>query len=363
MKLTPSQQAALAHVTRYARERKDAAQRGLHEVLRMADISLAHFDEAVAKIKSHARVALHFHPDRPDAGFKTVAAALLESGTYKSQFETMLSNGSLSAFPGGARDEWERRIFGGAYHLADTTSAHRPKYGALDLLQHPDGPAPRFGSCYFLLRPAVAQRSTFTYLDSHQDPPEKGSFAEFDDIVAALFIETFVRDFAIGERDLTPRRLLAHLRENLDKPFPDPAHRRPSRNLNHYIEAQVHGEIALAEDVELLVADPAFADTDTGRLLEQISQRYGIALHWHPGFALSVDAVPRDFRGPTMPTLARRIATRSYVDVSMIGSAAMELKRNPEAFCDRGSYLEVLQELKLLWHVLVKYGEPLRHFK
>lgn len=39
---------------------------------------------------------------------------------------------------------------------------------------HPDGPAPRFGSCYFLLSPKVSSRSTYTYLDSHQDPKEKG---------------------------------------------------------------------------------------------------------------------------------------------------------------------------------------------
>ncbi|MGQ7111171.1 DUF3626 domain-containing protein, partial [Escherichia sp. TWPC-MK] len=32
---------------------------------------------------------------------------------------------------------------------------------------HPDGPAPRFGSCYFLLSPKVSSRSTYTYLDSH----------------------------------------------------------------------------------------------------------------------------------------------------------------------------------------------------
>jgi hypothetical protein len=61
-----------------------------------------------------------------------------------------------------------RRLFGGAYHCDDATNAQRPKYGALDLMRHPDGPAPRFGSCYFLLKPAVAARCTFTYLDSHK---------------------------------------------------------------------------------------------------------------------------------------------------------------------------------------------------
>lgn len=35
-------------------------------------------------------------------------------------------------------------------------------------MHYPDGPAPRFGSCYFLLRPDVAKRSTFTFGGSHE---------------------------------------------------------------------------------------------------------------------------------------------------------------------------------------------------
>ena len=105
---------------------------------------------------------------------KSVAEALFEQGIYKSQFETLLSNGSVSAYPGGERDLWEQRIFGGAYQLEGVTNDQRPKYGALNLMLHPDGPAPRFGSCYFLLSPKVSSRSTYTYLDSHQDPKRKG---------------------------------------------------------------------------------------------------------------------------------------------------------------------------------------------
>jgi Protein of unknown function (DUF3626) len=67
------------------------------------------------------------------------------------------------------RDLWEDRLFGGAYHGAGVTSPGRPKYGALDVMHYPDGPAPRFGSCFFLLRPDVANRSTFTFGGSHED--------------------------------------------------------------------------------------------------------------------------------------------------------------------------------------------------
>ncbi|MNW57353.1 hypothetical protein D3C74_351510 [compost metagenome] len=83
---------------------------------------------------------------------KTVAEALLEQGIYKSQFETLLSNGSVSAYPGGQRDLWEERIFAGAYQLEDSTNEERPKYGALNLLLHPEGPAPRFDHVIFFYR-------------------------------------------------------------------------------------------------------------------------------------------------------------------------------------------------------------------
>ena len=107
----------------------------------MSNITDEIFEEAVANLKSHARIALHFHPDRLDSSMKSVAEALFEQGVYKSQFETLLSNGSVSAYPGGERDLWEKRIFGGAYQLEGVTNEQRPKYGALNLMLHPDGPA------------------------------------------------------------------------------------------------------------------------------------------------------------------------------------------------------------------------------
>src|SRR3712207_7188489 len=52
----------------------------------------------------------------------TVAEGLLADGVYRTQFETGLSGGSTTAFAGGERDEWERRLFGGAYHRPDRKS-------------------------------------------------------------------------------------------------------------------------------------------------------------------------------------------------------------------------------------------------
>lgn len=349
---------AIDHITNYARNHSLEAKERINHILKMSNIPSDIFNKAVSSLKENARIGLHFHPDRPDSSMKSVAEALLEQGIYRSQFETLISNASLSAFPGGARDIWENRLFGGAYQTEGTTDNQRPKYGALNIMLHPDGPAPRFGSCYLLLSPKVSHRSTFTYLDSHQEPKEKGSYEEFDMILAALLEETFSRESAIGKRDLTPPKLINHLQVNLKKKVPDLVKEEPKRNLDHYIEAQVHGDISLKKDVEVLVADPSYKGTRIGETLEKLCQMYSIDLYWHRGFVLEVDDVPSDFRGPTMPSLAARIAKNNCINASVIGCAVMELYRNPQNWKERGTYKEVLQELKLLWHVLVKYGKP-----
>ncbi|HUX52539.1 MAG TPA: DUF3626 domain-containing protein [Spirochaetia bacterium] len=354
--LTAAQSDAIAFVSQYAEHRRAAAERTIDEILRMSNIHRAQFDRTVELLKANARVALHFHPDRPDSSFKRVVEAMLDQGIYRNQFETHISSGSLSAFPGGERDGWERAVFGGAYHRLGVKDGERPKYGALDLTLQPDGPAPRFGSCYVLLSPEASKRCTFTYLDSHDDPAEKGTLEKFDDILAALLKDLFLGDMAIGARDITVREFIDQLAGKIGKPFGDPAGGKPSRNLNRYIETQVHGEVSLADDVDILVADPSFADSATGDIMRALCARYSIALYWHMGFTLEPAEVPQDFRGPTMPSLAHRVACEGWVDASAIGEAAMGLKMNPAAWSDRGSYGEVLQELKLLWHVLVRYG-------
>ena len=356
MQLSPAQRTAIDHVAAQARGRRADAVAQCDHIRRMCDLAAEDLDAALASIRQHARVAIHFHPDRPDATGRTVAAALLHDGVYRNQYETGLSNGGLSAHPGGRRDECEQLLFGGAYHAPGVTHAERPKYGALTLLRHADGPSPRFGSCYLVLATAASTRCTFTYLDSHDGAPERGTLEAFDDVLAALLRSAFLHGIALGESDLTVPRLVHRLRHELAAPLGDLARLPVGRNLNHYIEAQLHGDLVLRRDVEAIVADPSFRDTDTGRVLTDLCTRNHLALHWHPGFVLAVDHVPRDFRGPSMPSLAHRVAPSGLIDAHAIGNAVTDLRADPDAWRDRGTPDEVLQELKLLWHVLVKYG-------
>jgi hypothetical protein len=191
MSLSTSQTAAFACVTACAKARRDEALAILHQISRMSDIAPEDLRDVLSASLSHARVALHFHPDRPCARGETVALSLLRDGRYRSQYETRVSNGGLSAHRGGRRDVCEERLFGGAYHSPGVAHAERPKYGALELLRHAEGPSPRFGSCYLLLSPGVSGRSTFTHLDSHDEPRDVGTLQEPDAIMAAVLRDAF----------------------------------------------------------------------------------------------------------------------------------------------------------------------------
>lgn len=333
--LTPAQTAALDVVRAHARGRRERARGTIADILRMCDVSSERWDALVEAVRAKARIALHFHPDRPVAGGRTIAAALAD-GQYRSQFETGVSNGQL----GGGRDRWEETLFGAAYHAPRAADRERPKYGSLDLLGHPDGPSPRFGSCYLVLRPEVSGRATYTYRDSHREPLERGTLDELDDVLAAMLADAFSYELALGERGRPPA-LIGRIEAHLAAPFTARFAAGPARNLDHYIEAQVHGDVELARDAEYLVADPSFRGTATGEALAAL----GVPLHWHAGAELAVDRVPVDFRGATMPALARRVAPDGVVTARRIGEAAGR---------------EAPQELKLLWHVLVHHGRPAR---
>ena len=359
MKLTPSQVTALKFIETYAKKLHVVTQDDLTNVLAMSNISQKTYEVALQQVKKHARVALQFHPDRISKSGKTVSQDLFISGYYKNQFETHVSNGKLAPTPQGARAKWEDNMFGEAFTKHGADLSERPKYGALDLMLHPDGPCPRFGSCYLLLKPTVSQRCTFTYMDSYKNPIEKGTLKVFEPIFAALIAECFERRFALGKQNISPQELIDHLLTQLNMPYKSPSGQPPGRNLNHYIEAQVMGNISLLNDADFLVADASFKGSPIEENLKRLCEMYQIEFVWHSGFRLLVKEVPNDFRGPTMPSLAERVSASDYVDAFLIGKAAADLKKNPSDWKDRGSYKIVLQELKYLWHVLVQFGEPI----
>jgi hypothetical protein len=126
------------------------------------------------------RVTLHFHPDRLVGG-EPILERMAWDGVYRSQFETRVSNGGLTAYPGGDRWRWESRIFGAAYD--DGPPAGRPKYGSLNFRQRRVGGSPRFGSAHLRLTAGTLDRATFCYPDSASAPERFGVAARLSSLV------------------------------------------------------------------------------------------------------------------------------------------------------------------------------------
>ncbi|WP_344619977.1 DUF3626 domain-containing protein [Dactylosporangium salmoneum] len=249
------------------------------------------------------RVTLHFHPDRLTGG-EPILAAMARDGVYRSQFETGTSNGGLTAHVGGDRWRWESRIFNGAYDAA--AAEHRPKYGSLNFRRRTVGGSPRFGSAHLRLRPEALARTTFCYPDSFGEPEHFGVAAGLTDLVA------------MAERDDT-----------------DP--------LDDYVEAQVHGVVDLAADIEALVLDPCYRDSPVAALAGSL----GCPVEWHGGFALEAEELRRhpEYRGPEFVELGLALARGGRLDPRILGDAARTGRHDEQA-------------LKRVWHYVARFGSP-----
>jgi hypothetical protein len=248
------------------------------------------------------RVTLHFHPDRLVGGVP-ILELMARDRVYRSQFETGVSNGGLTAYPGGDRWRWESRIFGAAYD--DGPPASRPKYGSLNFRRRRVGGSPRFGSAHLRLTAEALARATFCYPDSVCEPEHFGIAARLSSLVK------------LAEADDA-----------------DP--------LDDYIEAHVHGPIDIAADAEALVLDPCYRATP----VEDLARRLGCPVEWHGGFAVTaaLDRNP-EYRGPDIARLGASLADGGTLTPRLIGDASR-------------AGLHDEQALKWVWHYLARFGSP-----
>lgn len=285
-------------------------------------------------VRSRAQLTINFHPDRPAADGRTAARALADDGIYRTQFETGTSAGGLDSVVNGARSRWEHRMFAGAYD--DASPAQRPRYAGLDLVGYGDGACPRFGSCHLRLRSHLLDRTTMTWGDSASEPLVVGVWGIMDAVLAAAN--------AAGWPEASGRQ-------------------QQDGRLDRYVEAQVHHQVAVASDVQTVVADPAFRGQPAGRDLERLALRHGVALEWHAGYVLEPDALDPDFRTEASPVLAQDLHDRlarpgQLLDAELLGRGVQAVLADPVAWSVYGDQARVLQELKYLWHHLVARGHP-----
>ena len=293
------------------------------------------------------RLTVNFHPDRVARSGFTVAEGMVRTARYVSQWVTGISNGGRSAFPGGDRHRWEQTLFARAYEDADPTVVEFPVYGAWDLLGDPHGGSPRFGSCFLVLADHVRERATICVGDSHAGPSDIGTFDTSWCVLAAL-AEQVDHGSLLGV-PVDQRKLL----DLLDNP---PLDGTPRRDLDHYVELQVHGGIDLQTDVDSIVLDPSFQDTDVHHAVSHLSERYDVKVEWHAGSELAVERIPADFRGPTMPDVGAQAArTDGVIDARSIGVTARAI-RLPEMKTSGDPPESEAQQLKYLWHTLLALG-------
>ena len=250
------------------------------------------------------RVTLNFHPDAEVPGAKMIEL-LARDGLYRSQFETGTSNGGMTAYRGGARWDWESRIFGGAYDDCDGSSpSMRPKYGALNYRADPVGGSRRFGSCHLRLHHKVLGRTTFCYPDSHMQPEH----------------------FGVAER----MALIDMAVEN----------RRCLDLLDDYIEAHVHGPLRIDNDVEAVVLDPCFKGTH----VEAVARQMPCAVEWHDGFRLPIDRTNdcKRYRGQAAADALSSMSMDGFVTSVQIGAA-------------RPAGMDY-QLTKWAWHCVARFG-------
>jgi hypothetical protein len=246
------------------------------------------------------RISIHFHPDRLHRG-KQLLDVFADEGVLRSQFETGTSNGGLTAHFGGDRWKWESRIFGGAYDNVE--AGERPKYGALNFRRRLCGGSVRFGSAHFRLTADVLQRATFCYPDSYFEP----------------------HDFGVAAR----------------MPLIDLAKAHDGDPLDDYIEAQVHAPLRLPQDVEAIVLDPCFKNTD----VEIGAGKLACPIEWHLGFeAQTTDILANaGYRGDEYAALCAALSRDGKLDAAMIGRASRS-----------GKFDE--QSLKRTWHYVARFG-------
>jgi hypothetical protein len=256
-------------------------------------------------------IAVHFHPGW-GFGDATVIEALASGGVYRTQWETRTSNGGLTAHRDGDRWRWESRMFEGRYDWA--APAERPVYGAWNRHDDPYGASPRFGSAYLRLRLDVLSRSTFCWPDSVYEPEAFGARGSLTDLCA-------MADAGMLDPALLPA---AAAGLSLDDP------------LNDYVEAHLHGGLAIARDVDALVVDPSDREEHADALA-----RIGCPVEVHPGYRVRADDIDPAYRGEVPVDLARSLG--GDLTPARLAAAARSGDHDPQA-------------LKWLWHCLARFG-------
>lgn len=277
-RLKPCHLRALDNVREATRHLHEAALPRLRDRMDALGFKSEDADKTLAWIRDQAAVIIHV--DLARFGEK-----LAGDTHYRNQFETGSSGGCLST---DTRTSWEADLFGDAYDGA--APFDRCKYGVLNVTNDPQGvrAAHSYGSSYLLLR-NVRLRTTFSAKDS--------GGIQIEELATIDYYAHVLEQYADAE-----------LRAAVEVG----THRAPGRDSNvilSYKEAQIHGEVCLAEHVELIMANPSLRGERHRKMLERLASICHAPVVWMEGGTVADDASPTstcsDDAAPVPTDLAR----------------------------------------------------------
>jgi len=262
--LNDTQRAAIDAVDARNAPRVAAARATVLELIKPWGFGEADLDRTIDHLKHRAATTIQFYPDKEVPGGGSVTDRLLADPRVKNHFETGISNGEPRPRRGPTRIDWEREIFDGVYDTHPLIPEERPKYGGLSALNSPRGNGgDRYGPCFFVLRQDVKHRTTFTPFDS--------SGAVATDVTTHNSFEILLQQ--IHGKD--PRYLRSIFQLARGEAVPPNTYYSES-----YIEAQLHGALDLARDVESIVVWTAYLKSPYGLKLAELAEQIGVPIKY-----------------------------------------------------------------------------------
>lgn len=203
--------------------------------------------KTIEYIKIKAPITINFN-------MEVLGKALSEDIKYKSRFEV----NNIKEY--GARQQWEDILFNHIYNK-DTEPFERVKYGALNILNHPDGLAvcKSYGDSFMVLKNHIKQRATFTLGDSSKMEIHLCMADNFCNILLYLDNVKLLDDViavATGSNKF-------------------------GNYMGEYIECQIHGNILYHRDVEKICVNRRYInDSAMVHYLEEFKQINKVPYEW-----------------------------------------------------------------------------------
>jgi len=242
--LTPVQQKALTFCNKKAKIYSKAVLPNLHDKLVQKGLSKNDILK-VFKYFRNAPLISHFNA-------KKTLQYLENDGIFKNLFEVGTGGGCTNI---STRTKWENVLFNHIY--TDASAQEKVKYGALNITSDPKGipQSKQYGTSYLIFKKHVKKRSSIVFGDSCNQDYHLSTFRHFSNIIYYLkntLLDEII-DISLNKKSFS------------------------TINYKPYLEVQMHGNITLESDVDMICIDSNLQDNDEiNELLLSIKEKYGV---------------------------------------------------------------------------------------